>query len=69
MSLPTPPDKYDRADQMKVRAQIERMDRQNRKKGQDLEIAGGERVILSSPDGSRFSLSVANDGTLSTVAL
>jgi hypothetical protein len=61
MSLPNPPDKYDRAEQMKVRAQIDRLDKQNRKRGQDVEIAGGERLIL--PDtvtGDRYSLTIAS---------
>lgn len=69
MSLPTPPDKYDRAEQMKVRAQIDRMDAKNRKKGQDVEIAGSERLIKASPDGSRWEIVVDNAGALSAVAL
>lgn len=69
MNLPSPPDKYDRTDQMKTRTMLERLDRQNHKKGQDTEIAGGARLILSSPDGSRWSVEVDDAGALSAVAL
>jgi len=68
MSLPSPPEKYDRPDQMKTRSMLERMDRQNHKKGQDVEVAGGARLILSSPDGSRWSIEVDNAGAISAVA-
>ena len=68
MSLPTPPDKYDRAEQMKVRAQIDRMDAKNRKKGQDVEIAGSERLIITSPNGLRWVVTASNGGALSLVA-
>lgn len=59
MKLAGPPEKYDRRDQADTRAVIEREDARNRKKGQDLELAG-ERLILTSPDGSKFILTVSD---------
>lgn len=43
-------------------------DERNFKKGRDLELARGERIILRASDGSKWALVVATDGTLSTVA-
>lgn len=47
------------------RREIERADRNNLKRGRDIE-AGAGRVILTSPNGTRYALTVANDGTLGT---
>lgn len=59
MSLPSAPPKYDQAEQMRARAQTDRMDKQNRKKGQDLEIARTERLILSDLiTGDRYSVTI-----------
>jgi len=69
MSLPSPPDKYDRSDQMKTRSLLERMDRENHKRGRDLEVAGSERLILASPNGARWVVTVDNTGAIAAVAL
>lgn len=69
MTLPYAPPKYDQADQAKVRTLIERRDKQNRKRGQDLEIAGAERLIKASPNGSRWEIVVSDAGVVSAVAL
>lgn len=47
---------------------IELAEKQNRKKTDDVDL-GDNRLILTSPDGSRFSITVANDGTISATAL
>lgn len=48
---------------------IERADAQNRKKMADVEIARGERLIMTSPDGTRWVLSVSNAGATVWTAL
>lgn len=69
MSLLRAPDGYSREDQDRLRADLDKMDGKNRKTGQDVEIAGSERLILASPNGSRWSVVVSNAGALSAVAL
>jgi hypothetical protein len=44
-------------------------DERNFKRGRDVELARGERLILRSPDGSRWSVTVDNAGALSTTAV
>jgi hypothetical protein len=69
MSLPRAPGAYSRDDQDRFRKALDGRDAENRKKQQDVEIAGSERLILSSPNGSRFNIVVSNGGALSAVAL
>jgi hypothetical protein len=69
MSLPRAPNDYSREDQDRLRTELDKMDAKNRKAGQDVEVAGSERLILSSPNGSRWDIQVSNAGALSAVAL
>lgn len=48
--------------------QIEAADRENHKRGRDVEI-GSARLILTSPNGTRYSVVVDNAGNLSTSAV
>ena len=48
--------------------QIEQADSMNYKRDRDLEI-GDNRVILTSPNGSRYALTVDNAGVIGTTAL
>lgn len=48
--------------------QIEQADAMNYKRDRDLEI-GDNRVILTSPNGSRYALTVDNAGVIGTTAL
>lgn len=48
--------------------QIEQADAMNYKRDRDLEI-GDNRVILTSPNGSRYALTVDNAGVIGTAAL
>lgn len=55
--------------QERVRNQtLENEDARNRKVGSDVEL-GDNLLIIKSPDGTRFYLTVANDGTLSTTEI
>jgi hypothetical protein len=69
MKLPNPPAEYDasteRARNRLLTAELEQV----RRRGQDLELRTGERLILSSPDGARWALTVDNAGVISAVAL
>jgi hypothetical protein len=69
MSLPRAPNAYSREDQDRLRTELDKMDAKSRKAGQDVEVAGSERLILSSPNGSRWDIQVSNAGALSAVAL
>ena len=69
MSLLRAPNAYSREDQDRLRTDLDKMDAKNRKTGQDVEVAGSERLILSSPNGSRWDNKVSNAGALSAVAL
>lgn len=69
MSLLRAPDTYSREDQDRLRTDLDKMDAANRKTGRDVEVAGSERLILSSPNGSRWDIQVSNAGALSAVAL
>lgn len=50
------------------RRELERADRENQKRRQDVEL-GVASVVLTSPDGSRWRLTVDDSGTLGATAL
>lgn len=68
MRLPSPPAMFQTSYQSALNVQIEQADDLNHKKLQDVEI-GEARLILRSPNGSRFSVTVDNAGNLSATAL
>lgn len=68
MKLPNPPGVYSRLDQQEVRRQAELADQQNHKRNRDVEI-GAARLILTSPNGTRYAVTVSDTGTLSAVAI
>lgn len=51
-----------------ISRQVEAADKMNYKRDRDLEI-GQNRVILTSPNGSRYAITVSDGGVLSTTAL
>jgi hypothetical protein len=65
MRLPTAPPNYSVPDQSRLRDALESADAQNLKRGYDVEMNAG-RVILTSPNGTRYALAVSNAGVLST---
>lgn len=66
---------YDMNNEQQFRDGMLRADDQNVKKGTDILMTGGRggtrnpRFVLYSPSGDPFYLTVADDGTLTTVAL
>lgn len=69
MKLPTPPAAYDMRTESRRNAELEREDRRNRKTDVDVEIAAGQRLILRSPNGTRYSITVSNTGVISATAI
>jgi len=67
MSLPRAPQTYRSGEENQFRAELGRELARSRKVGQDIELST-DRLILKSPDGTRYALVVANGGTLSTEA-
>ena len=68
MKLPPAPSAYSRLDQTDVRRQIELAEQQNHKRNRDVEV-GSARLILTSPNGTRYSITVSNAGVISAVAV
>lgn len=68
MKLDRAPAMYLRDEQQMMRQQIEMADAQSHKRNRDLEV-GNARLILIAPNGTRWSVTVGNTGTLSAVAL
>lgn len=68
MKLPLPPVAYSKAHEIECNRTIEQADRFNHKRGQDVDIAD-TRLILTAPNGSKWSVVVSNTGTLSTTAI
>lgn len=68
MRLPNATDKYDPTTINQMNLLIEQADDLNHKKNQDVEV-GAARLILKSPNGTRYSITVDNAGTLGTTAL
>jgi hypothetical protein len=68
-NLPIPPDRYDRGYMARLLMELNRRDVNTRKGNADVEIAGSQRLILSSPDGTRWSITVSNAGAISATSI
>tara|TARA_R110000782_G_scaffold31770_1_gene77810 strand:+ start:3030 stop:3236 length:207 start_codon:yes stop_codon:yes gene_type:complete len=68
MILPNSPNAYDQSVESQRNLQLEQADDMNRKKNQDIELRN-DRLILQSPNGTRYKLSVDNTGNLTAVSL
>lgn len=65
MKLPNSPAKYDQLDQTNTRKQLLLADGQNLKSTEDV-VLGEVRLVLRSPNGKLWQVSVSNTGVLST---
>lgn len=65
IQLPNPPESYDPEYISRMRDELQTTDEEGLKKTIDNVIETGS-IILKSPDGSYFKLTVSNSGTLST---
>ncbi len=68
MILPEAQRDYDFVRENQRNNVIEQADNLNRKKNQDIELRN-ERLILQSPNGTRFSITVADNGTISATSI
>jgi len=68
MPLPTPPQAYNLHDQQELRTLIERALADRLRTDQDIILPYAIRLVLTSPSGSLWALSVDNAGALSAVA-
>ena len=57
-----------RTEEIERNRQIELADRENHKRGRDIEVEPG-RLILTSPDGTRWNITVDNAGSISATSL
>ena len=64
MILPVAPPNYDRATANQTNLILQQEDNLNFKRNQDVE-GGDGRVILKSPNGTRYKIAVDNSGNLS----
>lgn len=69
MSLPRPADKYDPRWAAENNRALEQKLAMAHRKGADVELGQDEKLILRSPNGSRWSITVSNAGTISATAL
>ena len=65
-ALTRPGDNYDRGYMNNLVSEVEYRDGQSFKKGERIEIDGGDQteLVLISPDGTKYKLSVDNSGSL-----
>lgn len=68
MILPNVTDQYSPFVERERNRTLEAEDRRNRKAGDDVEV-GAAKLVLTSPDGTRWSVTVDNSGTLSATSL
>jgi len=66
MKLKHAADRYSASEQQEVLSQIEKADQLNHKRNRDVEI-GKARLIVTSPNGTRYALAVSNAGVLTAV--
>lgn len=69
MKLPFPPADYDRNLEAQRNNLIEQADAKNRKRDSDIEIKEPIRLILVSPNGTKYKLVVSDLGILTATTL
>lgn len=75
MRIVKAPGGYDQTNEQQFRTSAEQADDLNVKKGTDILLRGGKsssrnpRIVFYSPSGDPFTIEIADDGTISSVAL
>jgi len=70
LTLPRAPAAYDPLHEQTLRGLLEAADRDTLKRGRDLDLgAPAAGLILVSPNGARWRLTVGDDGALTTVGI
>ena len=65
MNLPSAPSVYDPVYQSNINREISLADYANQKKNQTVEVGVG-RLVLQSPNGTRYEIKIDDSGNLST---
>jgi len=68
MKLPASRPVYTQVDDQTARSILERADAENHKRNRDIEVSPG-RLIIKSPNGTRYTIEVSNVGVISATAL
>jgi hypothetical protein len=68
MKLPVPPPRYDQQTEARRNLTLEIEDAKNRKNNADVIVGNDQRLLMFSPDGSRWQITVDNAGAISAVA-
>lgn len=69
MKLPIPGPRYDETRENLRNNMLEQSDKQNIKRYENIEIRDPQLLVLVSPNGSRWKVTVSNTGTLSATAI
>ena len=69
LRLARPRDNYDLESEVNRNLTLEQADWGNFKHFEDIDLANNERLILVSPNGTRYSVTVDNSGNLGTTAI
>lgn len=69
MNLPAPPERYSQASERQRNVILSQADGQNLKRNTDIDFASGAKLILHSPNGSRWNITVNNAGVIAAVAI
>jgi len=68
MKLPIPAPRYEMGRESERNRALEQADQQNHKRGRDIEVNPG-RLIVTSPDGTRWKIVVDDLGTVTAEAI
>ena len=68
MRLPSPPNEYAVTNEAQRNLVIEQADNLNHKKNRDIEVGDG-RLILKSPNGTRYQITVSDAGVVGASAV
>lgn len=69
MNLPAPPERYSQPAENQRNVILSQADGQNLKRNTDIDMASGAKLILRSPNGHRWNITVNNAGVIAAVAL
>ena len=69
MTLPRPPEKYETRWATEQSRQLDVQWDQTHRRGADVELGQNERLIMRSPNGVRWSITVSDSGILSATSL
>lgn len=69
VNLPSAPESYSQSDESHFRGQLQQLLNAVRSGREDVELTSNQRVIIRSPNGARWALTVSNAGVVGATAL